>query len=90
MRFYLRKERNFLSEKMVIFFEENDCFVRTKWKSGRFWRLDRSFLSLFAQSACYRKVVLKRNMLLYNLFWRYFGNLRLERLAIFPLSGAGI
>ena len=25
MRFYLRKERNFLSEKMVIFFEENDC-----------------------------------------------------------------
>lgn len=49
MRFSLRKKRNFLSEKMVIFFEENDCFVRTKWKSGRFWRLDRSFLSLFAQ-----------------------------------------
>lgn len=29
-------------------------------------------------------------MLLYGLFWSYFGNLRLERLAIFPLSGAGI
>lgn len=29
-------------------------------------------------------------MLLYGLFGRYFVNLRLERLAIFPLSGAGI
>ena len=28
-------------------------------------------------------------MLLYDLFRSYFGNLRLERLAIFPLSGAG-
>ena len=55
MRFYLRKKRNFLSEKMVIFFEENDCFVRTKWKSGRFRRLDRSFLSLLRKERVIEK-----------------------------------